>query len=704
MKSAFPYVVKLLLVLNLTICAEEMKPATNLEEIVVTAEAESDEAIQDPWLPAVRGTSIYSGKKTKVVDFDELPKIVANNYRQALVQTPGLLISEESNPLVSIGYRGLNPARTQFTQVLRDGIPIHADQFGYPEAYYTPPLDTVDRIEFLHGGASLQYGPQPGGSLNYLTHRPRTDKKFSFKTENIVGSDNLYSTFTAVDGTVGKLGYYGYFNHREADGFRSSNSDYSLDNGSIKLLYEITEGQRLILNVDSYEQNMGEPGGLTQSDFAQGNMKATRLNDRLRIARDSVSLTYENEIEKDSALTINTWWSDYERFSKRQRGGGFGTLPTGSTSGTNSIESQEFINIGLDARYRKDWGKVEDKKNTFTMGIQLSKSDSPRIDSRGVTAFADTGVVRNDSDREVLYAPVFLENRFRFGNFSITPGLRVESFQQKIKENTNVEKVAAGKSLLDIDEDSTVLLAGLGLEYEVSPGSSFYGNISQGYRPKIFTQSVPTGPTVFINDDLEESKSVEYELGFRSHPNDWLSWDVSAFLLQFDDQIGSVVVPGGTQLENVGNALHQGLDLSFAVDLLALSQQAKTENALQFFVNATLLHAETTSGATKGKQAQYAPELILRSGLSYHHGKKAKVAFTVSHLSDHYGDSSNTKNFEIPAYLVCDLTAEYRINENVKLLAGVNNLFDESYFSRVTSNGIDPGNDRNVYAGLSLEF
>ncbi len=121
----------------------------------ILGEAEYEERVETPYMPAVLGTQVYAGKKTTVLDLDELPKIINNNYRQALARTPGLLLSEETTPLVSIGYRGLNPHRAQFSQVLQDGLPMHADQFGYPEAYYTPPLDTVDRIEFSRGGASL---------------------------------------------------------------------------------------------------------------------------------------------------------------------------------------------------------------------------------------------------------------------------------------------------------------------------------------------------------------------------------------------------------------------------------------------------------------------------------------------------------------------------------------------------------------------
>ena len=120
------------------------------------------------------------------------PRITNNNYRQALAKTPGLYLSEETTPLISIGYRGLDPGRVQFTQVLKDGIPIHADQFGYPEAYYSPPLDTVDRLEFLRGGAALLYGPQPGGALNYITHRPRIDRAFAFGSSTYFWQRQLF--------------------------------------------------------------------------------------------------------------------------------------------------------------------------------------------------------------------------------------------------------------------------------------------------------------------------------------------------------------------------------------------------------------------------------------------------------------------------------------------------------------------------------
>ena len=670
-----------------------------LDATIVTGESEAGAIDQRGWLPPVQGAAIFAGKKTAVIDLDGQARNVGNSYRKALSQTPGLLLAEESSPLVSIGYRGLDPHRAQFMQVLKDGIPIHADQFGYPEAYYTPPLDTVDRIEFMHGGAALQHGPQPGGALNYITHRPRTDKEFSLRTQHVGGSHDLYSTFSSADGTVGKLGYYLYYNHRESDGFRSENSEYDLNNGAIKLLHTLENGGVIIFNADMYEEKHGEPGGLSVADFNSGSVRATKKYDRMEIARDAVSLTYELAPTPDSFWVTNAWWTAYDRFSWRQRGGGFGVDPSGANAGTNDIEDQHFETLAIDSRYRRDWGGGGDKRHSLSTGVQFYHVDSPRVDSRGASADAESGAVRRISDREVFYAPVFVENRFVFGDFSITPGLRLENVSQEVDEKLNLDKTPESR-----DEDSNILLGGLGAEYATDDRSAVYANISQAYRPMIFTQAVPLGSGEVVNDDLSESESIEYEIGYRSRPEEWLSFDTSLFLLSFKDQMGKVTNAGVTTFENVGDAIHKGLDVGVSADLLRLVTGSEREDAIEWYLNATLLDAEFVDGPNDGKTPQYAADHIVRTGFNYRRDDKLKLSFGGTFLSDHYANDNNTEAFAVPAYMVWDLTAEWKVHENIRLLAGINNLFDESYFARERADGIDPADGRNFYAGASFEF
>jgi Fe(3+) dicitrate transport protein len=716
--------------------AQEARSDT-LAEVRVEAESESDETIQGPYLPPVQGTRIFAGKKTSVLDLDEFPRIANNNYRQALAKTPGLFISEETSPLVSIGYRGLDPHRVQFTQVLRDGIPIHADQFGYPESYFTPPLDTVDRIEFFRGGAALLFGPQPGGALNYVTHRPRIDRPFSFGTAHTFGSWNYYSNFSYADGTVGRVGYYAYFNHRSSDGFRTANSDFDLNAGSIKLVLDATTDSRWILSFDIYEEQHGEPGGLTFAtgpnavNYDTNRNAASRLFDVFELQRWSGSLAWERDFSEDTRLTLTAWGGYYSRYSARQRGGGFGTLPTGPTANSNTIEHQEFYTQGFEGRLRHDY-PLFGGKHTVTGGVQAYHTYSPREDRRGATANARDGVLRNDSEREVFYLPVFVENRFKWGNFSLTPGVRLENVWQGVTEHLNLDKTAAGTPLADKDEHRVVPLFGLGVAYEFTPRVELYGNLSQSYRPKIYTQTVPTGGTTIVPEDLRESRAIQYEIGFRGNPTLWLQWDASVFLMEFDDQIGSIALPGGrSTLANVGRAQHRGVEAAAEVDLLGIFASAHdallesgsgspkdpkrngqavwsfTERygTLSLYGNLTLLDAEFVSGPLDGRTPRYAPDHIVRTGLIYRLRDRLKVAFLGTFTGDSFADDANTPQWFVPASTVWDLTAEARIYKDVlSVHAGINNLFDEDYYLRIRADGIDPAPRRNFTAGLSLKF
>jgi Fe(3+) dicitrate transport protein len=103
--------------------------------------------------------------------------------------------------------------------------------FGYPESYYTPPLDAVERTEIIRGEAALMYGPQPAGAINFVMKKPPTDTRFRIESTNLVRSFNYYSNYSALGGTLGRFGYYGWYDHQQTDGFREANSDFFLNAG-----------------------------------------------------------------------------------------------------------------------------------------------------------------------------------------------------------------------------------------------------------------------------------------------------------------------------------------------------------------------------------------------------------------------------------------------------------------------------------------
>ncbi|HEX9150706.1 MAG TPA: TonB-dependent receptor plug domain-containing protein, partial [Flavobacterium sp.] len=125
-------------------------------------------------LPDNKDGIIYAGKKSEIILVDSLDANKAvNNTRQILGRIPGLNIVEtESSGFTANGIatRGLNPSQSVEMNTRQNGYNISADIYGYNESYFIPPMEAVNRIELVRGAASLQFGSQFGGLVNYVTN------------------------------------------------------------------------------------------------------------------------------------------------------------------------------------------------------------------------------------------------------------------------------------------------------------------------------------------------------------------------------------------------------------------------------------------------------------------------------------------------------------------------------------------------------
>jgi Fe(3+) dicitrate transport protein len=196
-------------VLNFSI-AESVRELTEIEIVAkkaseVTPMKETEEM------------GIFAGKKTEVINLDKLDaNLTTNNVRQVFAKTAGISVWENdgSGLQINVAARGLSPNRSWEFNVRQNGYDVSSDVFGYPEAYYNPPLEAVENIKIVRGAASLQYGAQFGGLLNYVLKKGNTQKPFTFETQQTVGSYGLFGTYNAIGGTKGKWNYYAYYQHR----------------------------------------------------------------------------------------------------------------------------------------------------------------------------------------------------------------------------------------------------------------------------------------------------------------------------------------------------------------------------------------------------------------------------------------------------------------------------------------------------------
>ena len=708
----------------------EPSGAIRLEQVEV--QADYDVQTRLPFLPDVEGTRINAGKRTSNIDAHYLPEVRDDQWRQITATTPGLVVPDENTTLTSMAYRGFDPHRLQSFQVLEDGIPIQADMIGYPEAYYLPPTYPLETMEFIRGGAALMYGPQPAGAINFVMKKPPLGKQFTAESITMGGSYDYISSFNAVGGTVDNVGYYGWFNHRQSQGFREANSQYDLNNGNLTMALDADTKHRWYFKLNGYEECNGEPGGLrlnndtarTPVNYNVDRSASSRFYDQFQLNRYAASVIHESEFSDDLFFSYRAWFDYYRRWSRRQEGGGFGTLPTLQTT---QLETQQFYTWGMEPRWRWDWN-LGGETQTLTAGIMVYNTTSPRADQRGATPTSNTGQIRNQSDRYVWYAPFFVENKFTVGDLSIVPGFRMENIWQSVDEKINQSKFAAGQPIGTQNQNNFVPLVGLGLEHKLPAEMAVYANVSEAYRPPTFAQAVPTGPNIRVSGNLQEGTVWNYEAGLRGTPTEWLSLDTSGFCVDYSNQIGETAQGGVNTVSNSGRSRVYGWDLLLQVDLVGVADGiahgnfgcenqnagsqiagwSKEYGALNFYTALTLQNGNFINGPNEGKTPQYLSNYVYKTGLVYDWQAKVKASLLGTYVGHSYASDNNLTGSDsrfIPAYNVWDLTWEAKLwNEYVGLVGGINNLFNKQYYARIRGDGIDPAMPRNWYAGLKITF
>ena len=175
--------------------------AVALGEVVVRDERDASLGIERLRPVDLDGVAIYEAKKNEVVVVGELTaNLAANVSRQAYARVAGLNIWESDGAGVQLGLggRGLSPNRNANFNTRQNGYDIAADALGYPESYYTPPLQAVERIEVVRGAASLQYGTQFGGLVNFVFRDGAEGDLRAGRVSQTAGSYGLRTTFATV--------------------------------------------------------------------------------------------------------------------------------------------------------------------------------------------------------------------------------------------------------------------------------------------------------------------------------------------------------------------------------------------------------------------------------------------------------------------------------------------------------------------------
>lgn len=699
----------------------------NLPDVTIVGRNSKSDIQQ---MPEIVGTSIYAGKKNSLIVLDNVQgNIVTNTMRQVLAKVPGIQIweSDPSGIQIGIAARGLSPNRSWEFNVRQNGYDIAADPFGYPEAYYNPQLQGVQRIEIIRGQGSLQYGPQFGGMVNYILRNGSEIKKpIEFETQQTAGSNGLFNSYNAIGGTTKKVHYYAFYDHRNGNGWRE-NSRYYTNAGFGTVTYNFTPKLSLTAEIMHSNTRSQQPGGLTDIQFGQDASQSLRSRNWFDIKWTTPALIL------NYAINEKTRWNTklYATIGDRNSVGFLQSVTVkdsinASTLDYNNraLQVDKYRNYALESRIITDYS-IGKMKHTVSGGVKLYTGTTFRkADGIGTTGSDYDMQPVEDYKRDIEFGSkniaAFAENIFRINEkLLLIPGLRYEWIEGAASGRNGYTSGGEEIMLQDIKRSRGFLLTGIGAEYHITKKTEFYANYSQAYRPIQFANLQAPPTTDLVDPDLEDARGYNIDLGYRGKVKGFLQFDLSVYYLLYKNRVGAITLPGTTTrfITNVGNSTSKGFE-GFAEFNPVKAFTTNKNTDLLIFASYSYTDAvysnDHKDAATKGKKVENAPMNILRAGVSG--GYKAfLLTWQLSYVDECFSDANNTvtpsangQTGLIPAYIVNDLTASYKISANLNVKAGLNNVFNEQYFTRRAGGypgpGALPGDGRTYFISVGVKF
>ena len=687
-------------------------------------------------LKDVEETAIYAGKKTEVVLVEQsMANLATNNARQIYSQVVGLNIyqNDDAGLQLNVGGRGLDPNRTANFNTRQNGYDISADVLGYPESYYSPASEGLKEIQIIRGAASLQYGTQFGGLINFVMKEPNSAKPFELITRNTIGSFGLFTNFTSISGTKNKWSYYTYFNYKKGDGFRP-NSEFESKNFFAHIGYEFNENTSLTGEFTYLNYLAQQAGGLTDAMFNEDPFQSNRARNWFEVDWLLYNLKLSHKFSDKTNFTFNLFGLNATRNALGFRTNRVDQVDPGTE---RDLIKGDFNNYGFETRLLSEYN-ILNKNATFLIGAKFynannSQQQGPGSDGIGPDFSIQTDQFPNypdqsDFDFPNLNVAVFGENIFYLNDkFSVTPGFRFEYIKTEsdgFYQQTNTD--AAGNVIFQniVEDDRSFerdfLLLGLGISYKPNQSVELYGNLSQNYRSVTFSDINVINPSIVIDRDITDEDGFTVDLGLRGNINQLVSYDVGVFGLFYNNRLGLVPFNDGgnfkQQRTNIGDARMLGIESLLNLNLKKILN-LEPKYSFIYFLNTSFIQSEYTQstkpGVDVGNSVEFVPDFNLKTGLRFGYGN-FQANFQYTYLSSQFTDATNSKESDlsgiigkIPEYDILDFSLSYTY-KMIKLEAGVNNLLDNAYFTRRATAypgpGIIPSAPRNWFTTLQVTF
>ena len=663
--------------------------------------------------------------------FREIPGVQALNHDGMGLRT-------------NIGIRGLDPDLSRNVLMLEDGIPVALAPYGEPEMYYSPPISRMSSVEVIKGSGSIMFGPRTiGGVINFVTADPPAEPAFN---GYFSGGERGYRTARIGYGsTFGKSGFQITYLRRQGENIGPLK--FRLNDLNAK--WKLTMGNRSMLGIKMgiYDELSNATYiGLSQPMFESGRYDFTDLatSDELEIRRYSASLTHDYYFSDHVhlrtagyAYTTRRNWSRQD-FDNQPVDGreydriiGDPSVPFGAIyfRPTTGNRNREFEVAGIEPRLSARF-HVVDFRNDLDAGFRLLYERAFEQRINGSVISPKTGNIREDEIRTGHAVSGFLQNRlYVTQQFTVTPGLRVEHFRYE----RDIYRDGFEDVRRTSDDNVLAFIPGIGLNYRFGPESSLFAGLHRGFSPPRIKDAISSAG---VSEELDSEWSWSYETGFRLRPHPYLRSEITAYYMNFENQIipvsessGGQGIPNAVGLTNGGATLHYGVEFLFQLNPVNLFG---TRTGLDWDLGGSWNQAYfnedrfVASGDqrvnVRNNHLPYAPDLSGFSRITLRHEIGFSGYLKAVYTGDHYGDvlnrgeaSGNGRQGRLDGYTVFDAGMRYHLPAgmrsslmpaglNATLSVSVKNLTDERYIASRRPQGIRLGLPRIVTFGLEVSL
>jgi Fe(3+) dicitrate transport protein len=663
-----------------------------------------------------------------LLDAETLQRSRVLTVNEALRKMPGVVARDEEGLGLrpNIGIRGLNPTRSTKVLLLEDGLPLTFAPYGDNASYFHPPIERFERIELLKGASQIAFGPQTiGGVINYITRRAPDD--FSGALEFRGGNRGLRDAQLRVGDRLDATGTGWMLNatHKRSDGARD-NMDLRIDDLALRLEQPLGESRTLIVRTSLFREDSQVPySGLTLAEWQADPHANAFVDDYFEIDRWSFAATLGQRFDVPGELRTSVyytyldrdWWRQSSNSGQRPNDSSDPACASMANLGTrcgNEGRLRQYYTAGAETRWNQPLA-LGGLSGEWNAGLRWHVEKQYRVQVNGDTPTARTpgtsvnAGVREDNQRDVAAASGFIEASLGSGRWRLKPGVRYERIDF---ERRNLLNGTVGETSLE------EWIPGVGLTVELGAGHTLYAGVHRGFAPPRVEDIIgASGGSV----DLDAEYSWNAELGLRSAPRAGVALELTAFNMDFSNQIVPASVAGGSgaTLTSAGRTAHRGIEVSGRFDsraALGTTHNFYAHAALTWVAVAEYRGARfsTVPGfatvSVSGNRLPYAPEqsATLTLGMEAAQGLVAEVE--LFHIGSSYTDdlnsiaiSANGQRGRIGGYGIVNATVARDFGANLTAFASLKNLTDKLYVADM-SRGLIPGAPRQLQLGFEYRF